>query len=130
MKSSRTIQWQRRTDSAEWSVLLPEASAAPIVWSNVQLSNDLERRDIATGAVDLSEVEGVDPDLRVRYMVVIHSADGWGIGRIAAAHPDDPYGHYFLGVALFREGVDALYLMQADGSDVRWSGVNSTVTPE
>jgi len=26
-----------------------------------------------------------DPDLRVRYMIVIHSADGWGIDRIAEA---------------------------------------------
>jgi DNA-directed RNA polymerase specialized sigma24 family protein len=26
-----------------------------------------------------------DPDLRVRYVIVTHSADGWGIGRIAEA---------------------------------------------
>ena len=41
-----------RTRTSEWSVLLPEASSEPIVWSNVQLSNDLERRDLATGAID------------------------------------------------------------------------------
>ncbi|MEK6277970.1 MAG: lytic murein transglycosylase [Actinomycetota bacterium] len=41
-----------RKRTSEWSVLLPQASSAPVKWANVQLSNDLERRDIATGALD------------------------------------------------------------------------------
>jgi hypothetical protein len=41
-----------RTRTAEWSVALPEPTVAPINWDNVELSNDLERRDIETGALD------------------------------------------------------------------------------
>jgi hypothetical protein len=52
LDEAKRIAGRCRTDTAKWSVLLPEASSAPVVWANVQLSNDLERRDIATGAID------------------------------------------------------------------------------
>jgi hypothetical protein len=36
----------------EWSLSLPNAVVAPINWDNLTLSNDLELRDLTTGAVD------------------------------------------------------------------------------
>ncbi len=36
----------------DWSVALPETSFAPINWNNLTLSNDLELRDLTTGAID------------------------------------------------------------------------------
>jgi hypothetical protein len=39
--------------TADWAVALPEAAAAaPINWENLTLSNDLELRDLTTGAID------------------------------------------------------------------------------
>jgi Transglycosylase SLT domain len=38
--------------TVDWAVALPEASAAPINWENLALSNDLELRDLTTGAID------------------------------------------------------------------------------
>jgi hypothetical protein len=40
-------------ESVDWPVALPDASAtAPINWSNLTLSNELELRDLTTGAID------------------------------------------------------------------------------
>jgi hypothetical protein len=40
-------------ESVDWAVALPDASAtAPINWNNLTLSNELERRDLTTGAID------------------------------------------------------------------------------
>jgi hypothetical protein len=36
----------------DWAIALPEAVMAPIDWDNLILSNDLELRDLTTGAVD------------------------------------------------------------------------------
>ena len=38
--------------TVDWAVALPEAAAAPINWENLALSNDLELRDLTTGALD------------------------------------------------------------------------------
>jgi hypothetical protein len=38
--------------TVDWAVALPEAAAAPIDWENLTLSNDLELRDLTTGALD------------------------------------------------------------------------------
>ncbi len=38
--------------TAEWAVDLPGDAAAPINWDNLTLSNDLELRDLTTGAID------------------------------------------------------------------------------
>jgi hypothetical protein len=38
--------------TADWAVALPGDSAAPINWDNLTLSNDLELRDLTTGAID------------------------------------------------------------------------------
>jgi hypothetical protein len=39
--------------TVDWAVALPEsAAAAPIDWDNLTLSNDLELRDLTTGAID------------------------------------------------------------------------------
>ncbi|HEX7060174.1 MAG TPA: lytic murein transglycosylase [Solirubrobacterales bacterium] len=39
-------------ESIDWSMALPNAVAAPINWDNLILSNDLELRDLTTGAID------------------------------------------------------------------------------
>ncbi len=36
----------------DWSLALPKAVIAPINWDNLTLSNDLELRDLTTGAID------------------------------------------------------------------------------
>ncbi len=42
-----------KQESVDWAVALPDASAtAPINWSNLTLSNELELRDLTTGAID------------------------------------------------------------------------------
>jgi hypothetical protein len=42
-----------KQESVDWAVALPEASAAaPINWNNLTLSNELELRDLTTGAID------------------------------------------------------------------------------
>jgi hypothetical protein len=42
-----------KQESVDWGVALPDASAtAPINWSNLTLSNELELRDLTTGAID------------------------------------------------------------------------------
>ena len=42
-----------KQESVDWPVALPDASAtAPINWSNLTLSNELELRDLTTGAID------------------------------------------------------------------------------
>ena len=38
--------------TADWAVALPGDAAAPINWDNLTLSNDLELRDLTTGALD------------------------------------------------------------------------------
>jgi Transglycosylase SLT domain len=38
--------------TVDWAVALPESAAAPINWENLTLSNDLELRDLTTGALD------------------------------------------------------------------------------
>jgi hypothetical protein len=38
--------------TADWAVALPGDTAAPINWENLTLSNDLELRDLMTGAID------------------------------------------------------------------------------
>ena len=38
--------------TVDWAVALPEEAAAPINWENLTLSNDLELRDLTTGAID------------------------------------------------------------------------------
>ena len=38
--------------TVDWAVALPESAAAPINWDNLTLSNDLELRDLMTGAID------------------------------------------------------------------------------
>ena len=39
-------------ETVDWAVALPRASFAPINWDNLTLSNDLELRDLTTGAID------------------------------------------------------------------------------
>jgi hypothetical protein len=42
-----------KQESVDWAVALPDASAtAPINWSNLTLSNELELRDLTTDAID------------------------------------------------------------------------------
>jgi hypothetical protein len=38
--------------TVDWAVSLPETAAAPINWSNLTLSNDLELNDLMSGAID------------------------------------------------------------------------------
>jgi hypothetical protein len=46
------LEGECRVETIDWAVALPRASFAPINWENLTLSNDLELRDLTTGAID------------------------------------------------------------------------------
>ncbi|HSS04343.1 MAG TPA: lytic murein transglycosylase [Solirubrobacterales bacterium] len=46
------IEGECETSTVEWALSLPNAVIAPIDWNNLTLSNDLEKRDLDSGAID------------------------------------------------------------------------------
>jgi hypothetical protein len=46
------IEGQCTTSTADWALALPNAVIAPIDWSNLTLSNELEKQDLESGAID------------------------------------------------------------------------------
>jgi membrane-bound lytic murein transglycosylase B len=46
------IEGKCKTSQADWALALPTAVIAPIDWQNLTLSNDLEKRDLDSGAID------------------------------------------------------------------------------
>ena len=52
LADAEQVKGSCETTSVDWRVALPAGSATPIDWSNLTLSNDLELRDLTTGALD------------------------------------------------------------------------------
>jgi transglycosylase-like protein with SLT domain len=46
------IEGKCKVSTVEWGLALPNAVLAPIKWENLTLSNDLEQRDLDSGAID------------------------------------------------------------------------------
>jgi hypothetical protein len=46
------IEGQCKTSTVDWALTLPNAVIAPIDWSNLTLSNELEKQDLEDGAMD------------------------------------------------------------------------------
>jgi hypothetical protein len=46
------IEGKCETSTVEWALALPNAVIAPINWDNLTLSNDLEKQDLDSGAID------------------------------------------------------------------------------
>jgi hypothetical protein len=46
------IEGKCKTDTVEWALALPNAVIAPINWDNLTLSNELEKQDLDSGAID------------------------------------------------------------------------------
>jgi hypothetical protein len=46
------IEGKCETSTVEWALALPNAVIAPINWNNLTLSNDLEKQDLDSGAID------------------------------------------------------------------------------
>jgi len=46
------LEGKCKTSTEDWALSLPNAVIAPIDWQNLTLSNDLEKRDLETGAID------------------------------------------------------------------------------
>jgi len=46
------LEGRCKVKTVDWAVSLPGAVAAPINWDNLTLSNELELRDLTTGAID------------------------------------------------------------------------------
>jgi hypothetical protein len=58
--------------TVNWPVSMPEVTDTPVNWDNVTLSNELERRDIETGAVD-ARIMGLIAAISQRHTIVISS---------------------------------------------------------
>ena len=52
LADAEQVKGSCESTDADWRVALPGGSGAPIDWSNLTLSNDLELRDLTTGALD------------------------------------------------------------------------------
>jgi hypothetical protein len=52
LSDAEQLEGRCRTQPIDWSFALPSSVGAPIDWDNLTLSNDLELRDITTGALD------------------------------------------------------------------------------
>jgi Transglycosylase SLT domain len=52
MAEANRMQGRCKVKYVSWTIALPDATAVPINWDNLTLSNDLELRDLATGAID------------------------------------------------------------------------------
>ncbi len=52
LADAELLEGRCKATPVDWSLSLPGDSGAPIDWSNLTLSNDLELRDITTGALD------------------------------------------------------------------------------
>jgi hypothetical protein len=46
------IEGRCKTSTVDWALALPNAVLAPINWDNLTLSNDLEKQDLDSGAID------------------------------------------------------------------------------
>jgi soluble lytic murein transglycosylase-like protein len=46
------IEGKCKTSTVEWALTLPNAVIAPINWDNLTLSNELEKQDLDSGAID------------------------------------------------------------------------------
>ncbi|MBW8060646.1 MAG: lytic transglycosylase domain-containing protein [Solirubrobacterales bacterium] len=46
------LQGRCKASTVDWALALPNAVMAPIKWSNLTLSNELEQRDLDSGAID------------------------------------------------------------------------------
>jgi transglycosylase-like protein with SLT domain len=52
LADAEQVKGSCETTNVDWRVALPGGSGAPIDWSHLTLSNDLELRDLTTGALD------------------------------------------------------------------------------
>jgi membrane-bound lytic murein transglycosylase B len=52
MREAEGIEGKCQTNTVDWALSLPTAVMAPINWSNLTLSNELEKHDLDSGAID------------------------------------------------------------------------------
>jgi hypothetical protein len=52
LEDSEEIEGGCKVTTVDWAVSMPASSVAPINWANLTLSNELELRDLTTGAID------------------------------------------------------------------------------
>jgi hypothetical protein len=52
LSDAAQIEGHCKATSVEWALALPNVVIAPINWENLTLSNELEKRDLDTGAID------------------------------------------------------------------------------
>jgi hypothetical protein len=70
MGEAGRLEGECRVETIDWAVALPRASFAPINWENLTLSNDLEMRDLTTGAID-PRVVGLIGTMTQEHQIVI-----------------------------------------------------------
>jgi membrane-bound lytic murein transglycosylase B len=61
-----------KANEIDWPLSLPQAVMAPIEWENLTLSNDLERQDLASGAID-PRIVGLIGAITQEHTIVISS---------------------------------------------------------
>ncbi len=52
LNEAAAIEGQCKASTVDWALALPNAVIAPIDWSNLTLSNELEKQDLDSGAID------------------------------------------------------------------------------
>jgi hypothetical protein len=52
LAEAEQIEGKCDTSTVDWALALPNAVLAPIDWANLTLSNELEKRDLESGAID------------------------------------------------------------------------------
>jgi membrane-bound lytic murein transglycosylase B len=52
LADAEAIEGKCETSTVDWALALPNAVIAPINWSNLTLSNELEKQDLDSGAID------------------------------------------------------------------------------
>jgi membrane-bound lytic murein transglycosylase B len=52
MAEAEKLEGRCRVSEVDWALALPNAVIAPIAWENLTLSNELEKRDLDSGAID------------------------------------------------------------------------------
>jgi hypothetical protein len=52
LEEAGRIEGECKTSTVEWALSLPNAVIAPINWENLTLSNELEKQDLDSGAID------------------------------------------------------------------------------
>jgi hypothetical protein len=64
------MQGHCKVTTVAWPILVPETTGAPINWGNLTLSNELEKRDLDTGAID-PRIVGLIGAITQRHTVTI-----------------------------------------------------------